>query len=174
MTDRESSPRAKRLVPARRANNSSEVDAAVAVESSTVTHRPVAPRKSRRHLPLVTETEANTQEINLPVEATVRAVETPVVRARRHGPGSISSFRFTFCSSLPQSSLASGTSARRRFTTTRASTPTTRGSIQRAEIIVTTRSMHGPFLFHANALVYLLFGDSDASSRYMPAFFGSS
>ena len=32
--------------------------------------------------------------------------------------------------------------------------------------------MHGPFLFHANALVYLLFGDSDASSRYMPAFFG--
>ncbi len=32
--------------------------------------------------------------------------------------------------------------------------------------------MHGPFLFHANALVYLLFGDSDASSRYLPAFFG--
>ncbi|HKG27360.1 MAG TPA: flippase activity-associated protein Agl23, partial [Thermomicrobiales bacterium] len=32
--------------------------------------------------------------------------------------------------------------------------------------------MHGPFLFHANALVYLLFGDSDASSRYMPALFG--
>ncbi len=32
--------------------------------------------------------------------------------------------------------------------------------------------MHGPFLFHANALVYLLFGDSDATSRYMPAFFG--
>jgi predicted membrane-bound mannosyltransferase len=33
--------------------------------------------------------------------------------------------------------------------------------------------MHGPFLFHANALVYLLFGDSDASSRYMPALFGT-
>ncbi len=32
--------------------------------------------------------------------------------------------------------------------------------------------MHGPFLFHANALVYLLFGDSDASSRFMPALFG--
>jgi predicted membrane-bound mannosyltransferase len=32
--------------------------------------------------------------------------------------------------------------------------------------------MHGPFLFHANALVYLIFGDSDATSRYMPAFFG--
>jgi uncharacterized protein (TIGR03663 family) len=32
--------------------------------------------------------------------------------------------------------------------------------------------MHGPFLFHANALVYLLFGDSDATSRYMPALFG--
>jgi uncharacterized protein (TIGR03663 family) len=32
--------------------------------------------------------------------------------------------------------------------------------------------MHGPFLFHANALVYLLFGDTDATSRYMPAFFG--
>ena len=32
--------------------------------------------------------------------------------------------------------------------------------------------MHGPFLFHANALVYLLFGDSDATSRYMPAIFG--
>jgi predicted membrane-bound mannosyltransferase len=33
--------------------------------------------------------------------------------------------------------------------------------------------MHGPFLFHANALVYLLFGDSDATSRYMPALFGT-
>lgn len=32
--------------------------------------------------------------------------------------------------------------------------------------------MHGPFLFHANALIYLLFGDSDATSRYMPALFG--
>jgi len=32
--------------------------------------------------------------------------------------------------------------------------------------------MHGPFLFHANALVYLLFGASDATSRYMPALFG--
>lgn len=29
--------------------------------------------------------------------------------------------------------------------------------------------MHGPFLFHANALIYLLFGVSDASSRYLPA-----
>ena len=33
--------------------------------------------------------------------------------------------------------------------------------------------MHGPFLFHANALVYLLLGDSDATSRYMPALFGT-
>jgi predicted membrane-bound mannosyltransferase len=32
--------------------------------------------------------------------------------------------------------------------------------------------MHGPFLFHANALVYWLFGDTDATSRYMPALFG--
>ena len=32
--------------------------------------------------------------------------------------------------------------------------------------------MHGPFLFHANALVYLLFGVSDATSRYLPAAFG--
>lgn len=32
--------------------------------------------------------------------------------------------------------------------------------------------MHGPFLFHANALVYLLLGASDAASRYMPAIFG--
>jgi predicted membrane-bound mannosyltransferase len=32
--------------------------------------------------------------------------------------------------------------------------------------------MHGPFLFHIEALVFLLFGDSDASSRYAPAFFG--
>jgi predicted membrane-bound mannosyltransferase len=31
---------------------------------------------------------------------------------------------------------------------------------------------HGPFLFHANALMYLLFGDNDATSRYMPAAFG--
>jgi hypothetical protein len=32
--------------------------------------------------------------------------------------------------------------------------------------------MHGPFLFHANALVYQLFGVSDATSRYLPAAFG--
>jgi uncharacterized protein (TIGR03663 family) len=32
--------------------------------------------------------------------------------------------------------------------------------------------MHGPFLFHIEALVFLLFGDSDATSRYAPAFFG--
>ncbi len=32
--------------------------------------------------------------------------------------------------------------------------------------------MHGPFLFHANALVYWLFGASDATSRYVPAAFG--
>ncbi len=32
--------------------------------------------------------------------------------------------------------------------------------------------MHGPFLFHFNALIYLLFGDSNATSRYGPAFFG--
>lgn len=32
--------------------------------------------------------------------------------------------------------------------------------------------MHGPFLFEANALVYLLFGDSDATSRYLPALVG--
>lgn len=32
--------------------------------------------------------------------------------------------------------------------------------------------MHGPFLFFVNALVYVLVGDSDASSRFAPAFFG--
>jgi uncharacterized protein (TIGR03663 family) len=32
--------------------------------------------------------------------------------------------------------------------------------------------MHGPFLFHMNALVYALFGASDASSRFAPALFG--
>ncbi len=32
--------------------------------------------------------------------------------------------------------------------------------------------MHGPFLFETNALVYLLFGDSDATSRYLPALAG--
>jgi uncharacterized protein (TIGR03663 family) len=32
--------------------------------------------------------------------------------------------------------------------------------------------MHGPFLFHANALVYFLFGDSDYTSRVVPALFG--
>ncbi|MDQ3781208.1 MAG: TIGR03663 family protein, partial [Chloroflexota bacterium] len=32
--------------------------------------------------------------------------------------------------------------------------------------------MHGPFLFHANAFIYWLFGDSDATSRIMPALFG--
>ncbi|HEV2067413.1 MAG TPA: flippase activity-associated protein Agl23, partial [Thermomicrobiales bacterium] len=31
---------------------------------------------------------------------------------------------------------------------------------------------HGPFLFHANALIYLLFGGSDATSRYLPALTG--
>jgi predicted membrane-bound mannosyltransferase len=32
--------------------------------------------------------------------------------------------------------------------------------------------MHGPFLFHFNALIYALLGDSDASSRYSAALFG--
>jgi uncharacterized protein (TIGR03663 family) len=32
--------------------------------------------------------------------------------------------------------------------------------------------MHGPFLFHANALVYFLFGDSDYTTRIVPALFG--
>jgi uncharacterized protein (TIGR03663 family) len=32
--------------------------------------------------------------------------------------------------------------------------------------------MHGPFLFHANALVYFLLGDSDFTARIMPALFG--
>jgi uncharacterized protein (TIGR03663 family) len=32
--------------------------------------------------------------------------------------------------------------------------------------------MHGPFLFHMNALIYALLGDSDASSRYSAALFG--
>ncbi len=32
--------------------------------------------------------------------------------------------------------------------------------------------MHGPFLFEANALVYLIFGDSDATARYLPALAG--
>jgi predicted membrane-bound mannosyltransferase len=31
---------------------------------------------------------------------------------------------------------------------------------------------HGPFLFHVNALMYFLFGDTDASSRFAPAFAG--
>ena len=32
--------------------------------------------------------------------------------------------------------------------------------------------MHGPFLFHANALMYFLFGDSDATARTVPVLFG--
>lgn len=32
--------------------------------------------------------------------------------------------------------------------------------------------MHGPFLFHANALSYFLFGDSDYTARVVPALFG--
>ena len=32
--------------------------------------------------------------------------------------------------------------------------------------------MHGPFLFHANALIYFLFGDDDFTARIMPALFG--
>jgi uncharacterized protein (TIGR03663 family) len=32
--------------------------------------------------------------------------------------------------------------------------------------------MHGPFLFHGNALVYAFFGVSDATSRFLPALFG--
>ncbi|MFQ6057475.1 MAG: flippase activity-associated protein Agl23 [Anaerolineae bacterium] len=32
--------------------------------------------------------------------------------------------------------------------------------------------MHGPFLFHANALIYFLFGDSDYTARILPALFG--
>ncbi len=33
--------------------------------------------------------------------------------------------------------------------------------------------MHGPALFHLNALAYFLFGDNDVSARIMPAFFGT-
>lgn len=32
--------------------------------------------------------------------------------------------------------------------------------------------MHGPFLFHINALAYFLFGASDYTARIMPALFG--
>jgi len=32
--------------------------------------------------------------------------------------------------------------------------------------------MHGPFLFHANALVYFLFGATDYTARVMPAIYG--
>jgi uncharacterized protein (TIGR03663 family) len=32
--------------------------------------------------------------------------------------------------------------------------------------------MHGPFLFHASALIYFLFGDTDYTARIMPAIFG--
>jgi len=32
--------------------------------------------------------------------------------------------------------------------------------------------MHGPFLFHANALIYFLFGTSDYTCRIMPAIYG--
>jgi predicted membrane-bound mannosyltransferase len=32
--------------------------------------------------------------------------------------------------------------------------------------------MHGPFLFHFTALIFALFGDSDAASRFGPALFG--
>lgn len=34
--------------------------------------------------------------------------------------------------------------------------------------------MHGPFLFHLNALIYLLFGVSDATARLAPALFGTA
>src|SRR5579883_1931141 len=33
--------------------------------------------------------------------------------------------------------------------------------------------MHGPFLFELNALVYFLFGVTDATARYAPAFIGT-
>lgn len=32
--------------------------------------------------------------------------------------------------------------------------------------------MHGPFLFHANALIYFFFGDTDFTARIVPALFG--
>ncbi len=32
--------------------------------------------------------------------------------------------------------------------------------------------MHGPFLFHASALIYFLFGDTDYTARIVPAIFG--
>ena len=33
--------------------------------------------------------------------------------------------------------------------------------------------MHGPFLFHSGALVFFLFGDTDATTRFVPALFGA-
>ncbi|RLC81280.1 MAG: hypothetical protein DRI61_04165 [Chloroflexi bacterium] len=35
-----------------------------------------------------------------------------------------------------------------------------------------TPMMHGPFLFHANALIYFLFGANDFTARVVPALFG--
>jgi uncharacterized protein (TIGR03663 family) len=34
--------------------------------------------------------------------------------------------------------------------------------------------MHGPFLFHGNALIYSIFGDSDFTARLLPALFGTA
>lgn len=34
--------------------------------------------------------------------------------------------------------------------------------------------MHGPFLFHAGALSFFFFGDSDATARFVPAIFGAA
>ncbi|MBI4499323.1 MAG: TIGR03663 family protein [Chloroflexi bacterium] len=34
--------------------------------------------------------------------------------------------------------------------------------------------MHGPFQFHATALIYFLFGDSDTTARVLPALFGTA
>ncbi len=34
--------------------------------------------------------------------------------------------------------------------------------------------MHGPFLFHSGALVFFLFGDTDATARFVPALFGAA
>jgi uncharacterized protein (TIGR03663 family) len=34
--------------------------------------------------------------------------------------------------------------------------------------------MHGPFQFHGNALIFLIFGDSDFTARLLPAIFGTA
>ena len=173
VTDREPPARAKRPVVAHRPGSPSESSTESGVEESTPAHRPVAPRKSRRRGRTVVDAQSGPLESSALAERQSFESETLVAAGQRPPRTGISYEAGLYILFIVVAFLTRfwnlGFKALHHDESLHAyySWVFETGGDYRHHPL-----MHGPFLFHANALVYLLFGDSDASSRYMPAFFG--